>query len=176
MKQFGIYLMLVATILILTSCAGSTEKAEPTSKTTSTPIAKSNEDVKATITELIRKEDEAESKPDLPALDQMLHQDYIFSVDDFFAGKAKMFEDWKKRSEKQKPGEVGPVVTKYEDMKINVYGDTAVANYLVTFKEKNKEGKEVSRKYRVTVTLIKQDSRWQIVAAHGSTIPPQKKA
>ncbi len=56
-----------------------------------------------------------------------------------------------------------------EDMKVVGHGDTAIANYrfVVTVKGQTVDA---SRRYRATNVWMKQDGRWQIIAAHMSLI------
>jgi ketosteroid isomerase-like protein len=55
------------------------------------------------------------------------------------------------------------------DMKVRVYGDTAVLNGRVIEKIKSKE-KESEIQYRRTTVWVKRQGRWQCVSFHGSRI------
>jgi ketosteroid isomerase-like protein len=55
------------------------------------------------------------------------------------------------------------------DMKVHVYGDTAVVTGRNTIKETYK-GEDVSGQNRWTHTWVKRAGRWQCVAAHSSEI------
>jgi len=55
-----------------------------------------------------------------------------------------------------------------EDMKVVRHGDTAIANY--RFVVKVSGSAMVSRRYRATNVWMKQDGRWQIIAAHMSFV------
>jgi ketosteroid isomerase-like protein len=55
------------------------------------------------------------------------------------------------------------------DMKVRVYGDTAVVTGRNTIKETYK-GEDVSGQNRWTHTWVKRAGRWQCVAAHSSEI------
>jgi ketosteroid isomerase-like protein len=57
----------------------------------------------------------------------------------------------------------------YEELKVQVYGDAAVATGLTNFKG-TLNGKDASRKYRWTDMWVKQDGQWQCVAGHSSTV------
>ena len=56
-----------------------------------------------------------------------------------------------------------------EDMKVAVYGHTAVTNYrfFVRFKGENMD---IQRNYRTTNVWTKRQDRWQIVAAHTALV------
>jgi ketosteroid isomerase-like protein len=61
-----------------------------------------------------------------------------------------------------------------ENVKVQLYGDTAIATGIFvvkgTFKEKDNSGK-----YPWTDTWIKLNGRWQCVASHNSKLPSVKK-
>jgi ketosteroid isomerase-like protein len=56
-----------------------------------------------------------------------------------------------------------------EDMKVVRHGDTAIANYRFVVKVSG-PAINVSRRYRATNVWMKQDGRWQIIAAHMSFV------
>jgi ketosteroid isomerase-like protein len=58
---------------------------------------------------------------------------------------------------------------KLDELKVRVYGDTAVVHGLETEKSTNK-GKDTSGQYRFTDTFIKRDGRWMAVATHVSKV------
>ncbi len=68
-----------------------------------------------------------------------------------------------------KSGEIKYETSKVDDMKVFVYGDTAVVNgrWKAKFVEK---GKPVDTTERFTDTYIRQNGQWRCVASQGSTI------
>lgn len=64
------------------------------------------------------------------------------------------------------------VVTSWaqDNVKVRVYGDTAVVTGRGTIKAQYK-GKDASGQFQYTDTFIRRDGRWQCVATHSSTIP-----
>jgi hypothetical protein len=61
------------------------------------------------------------------------------------------------------------------DMKVRVYGNTAVVTGRTTTKLKSKD-REVTNRSRFTDVFVKRDGRWQLVAGHSSRIrEPQNK-
>jgi ketosteroid isomerase-like protein len=61
-----------------------------------------------------------------------------------------------------------------DDMKVRIYGDTAIVNGRTT--EKIQAGsKELVIQYRRTDVFVKRNGRWQCVSFHGSRIiePPK---
>jgi ketosteroid isomerase-like protein len=73
-----------------------------------------------------------------------------------------------------KSGELKFASLQTHDMKVQVYGDTAVVTYHVTEKVTVK-GQDRSGESRWTDVFVRQGGRWQLVAAHGSRIgaPPR---
>jgi SnoaL-like domain len=55
------------------------------------------------------------------------------------------------------------------DMKVRVYGDTAIATYTETYDELTK-GKRVLKTIITTDTIVKITGRWKQVAAHSSAV------
>lgn len=62
--------------------------------------------------------------------------------------------------------------TKIDDMKVQVYGDTAVVTLRSTDKGRHK-GVDISGQYRWTDVFVRRDGRWQLVAAQGTRIAAQ---
>jgi ketosteroid isomerase-like protein len=57
------------------------------------------------------------------------------------------------------------------DLKVRVYGDTAVAAGTNTLNGTYK-GQDISGKYRYTDTWVKRNGKWQVVATQGTKIQP----
>jgi ketosteroid isomerase-like protein len=63
------------------------------------------------------------------------------------------------------------VSAEYEDMKVTVFGDTAIATGVSNAKGTDESGKPFDVHERWTDTWVKMPSgKWQCVASHGSTI------
>jgi ketosteroid isomerase-like protein len=58
---------------------------------------------------------------------------------------------------------------KIDDMKVRVYGDTAIVSGVETEKSKYKD-KDTSGTYRFTDVFVKRDGHWQAVATHISRV------
>jgi ketosteroid isomerase-like protein len=58
---------------------------------------------------------------------------------------------------------------KLEDLKVRVFGDTAVVHGLETRKSSYK-GKDTSGQYRFTNVFVKRNGRWQAIASHVSRV------
>jgi hypothetical protein len=73
------------------------------------------------------------------------------------------------------PGEFRLVSYVPDEMKVYLYGQTAVVFGRVTTKARSsKDGREVTNQTRFTDVFVRRDGRWQIVAGHSSRIrqPP----
>lgn len=60
-----------------------------------------------------------------------------------------------------------------EDMKIRVYGSTAIVTGRTILKGKARDGSVVDIEVQFTDTLIQFDGRWKIVAGHVSRLKPK---
>ena len=149
--------LLVVALLIATSSFYS--QAQP-----------KNDKSKALERELMllqRAEDEAEAKRDLDTLERLLSDDFIFTTPNGALSDKKKLIDDVKNDEPEAGQTIG-----YEEIRTHDYGKTAVVNYLLTVKGKNKEGKEYTNRYRNTVVWVKQGGRWRMAAIHVSRIRP----
>ena len=61
---------------------------------------------------------------------------------------------------------------KLDELKVRVYGDTAVVHGLETRKSSYK-GKDTSGQYRFTDVFVKRNGRWQAIASHVSRVAMQ---
>ncbi|MCP3139125.1 nuclear transport factor 2 family protein [Pyxidicoccus xibeiensis] len=66
-------------------------------------------------------------------------------------------------------------VFRNHDMKVRLYGTTAVVNGITTVKGTS-GGKPFAAELQFTDTLVKQDGKWRIVASHVSPRPKPKEA
>ena len=131
----------------------------------STPTV-SDESLKQTLLQLQREEDEAEWKKDAATLDRLLTKDFFVTFPNgVFMDKASYLAGIK--GEAPKTPYVPPA---YEVKDVRSYGDAAVMNYVVTFKQKDKAGKEANYPFRITITWVKLQNRWQQAAAHVSDV------
>jgi len=107
---------------------------------------------------------EAVLKKDIAFLDRILADDIVETdTDGNIYTKAQDLEEIKSGAY---------VMTSWaqDDIKVRIYGDTAVVTGRTTNKGQYK-GKDISGQYRWTDTFIKRDGRWQCVATHSSRIP-----
>jgi len=80
-------------------------------------------------------------------------------------GKAKDIEDVRSRNFSASSMELA-------DLKVRLYGHTAVATYTFAAKGLKYGGKDLSGQFRETDTLVESGGKWQVVAAHSTKIQP----
>lgn len=68
-----------------------------------------------------------------------------------------------------KSGELKFESMNLSDVKVSVYGNTAVATGVNTLKGTYK-GKDISGEYRFTDTWVKRNGQWQVVASQGTKV------
>jgi ketosteroid isomerase-like protein len=72
-----------------------------------------------------------------------------------------------------KSGDYAPTAATNKDMKVRVFGNTAIVTGVTAIKGKAK-GQDISGDYRFTDTWVLRDGRWQCVATQGSKIAAAK--
>jgi ketosteroid isomerase-like protein len=117
--------------------------------------------------ELIRIEQQmtdALLKGDATANERYLAEGYVFTAPDgTVQDKARAVAD-------VKSGDLKFQSSKLDDIKVRVYGDTAVVTYGSTDNGTYK-GKDISGKYRWTDVFVKRNGKWQIVSGQGTPVP-----
>jgi hypothetical protein len=105
-------------------------------------------------------------KGDVSVGERYLADSYTFTgPDGMVSDKSRMLADLKS-------GDLKIESSKLEDMKVKVYGKTAVATYGSTDKGAYK-GKDLSGKYRWTDVFMKRKGGWQLVAGQGTRVAQQ---
>jgi ketosteroid isomerase-like protein len=95
--------------------------------------------------------------------ERYLAEDFFFSAPDgTVSGKAQFINDLKS-------GDLKIASSANDDMKVRVYGNTAVLTYRSTDKGTYK-GNDLSGQYRWTDVFVKHGGKWQIVSTHGTRI------
>ena len=59
-----------------------------------------------------------------------------------------------------------------EDIKVRVFGDTAVTSFRLKAKSKF-DGQEVNREFHITDVWLKRQGNWQIISCHAASLEPQ---
>jgi len=120
-------------------------------------------------TEILRLEEEltqTEMRVDVQALDQIYADDIMVTAPiGICVDKPAVMTEIRAAAEKA-------VVGKYDknDLKIRVYGDTAVSSYRMSA-EATFEGMEIKRQLCITNVWMKRNENWQIVARHTASLP-----
>jgi ketosteroid isomerase-like protein len=115
---------------------------------------------------------EAFLRHDLEALSRLLADDFV-GVDGrgVVSDKAGELEE----ARPPKPGASGAVLVgeRLSDVRVRLYGDTAILTAVNTARFSSAEGESTVR-YRRTTVWVRRDGRWQCVSFHGSRIlePP----
>ena len=128
----------------------------------SEPADKSGKAV-AEILNIKRQYDEAELKNDFAWFDRMFVDDYIFILPDCTeVSKAQTIMDLKS-------GDLKLETAVGDQMRVRVYGDTAVVTGRFTGRGRYK-GEAFSTRQRFTSVWIKRQGRWQAITEHATEI------
>ncbi|MCM3900106.1 MAG: nuclear transport factor 2 family protein [Pyrinomonadaceae bacterium] len=100
---------------------------------------------------------------DVAALDRLYADDYTF------VNESGVLTTKTPRLAAIKSGEMKYESVSFDDVKIRLYGNTAVATYRANVKAQFK-GQEITGPLQVTVTLLKIKGHWQVVAAQATRI------
>jgi len=147
------HLLLLITIVITTSFAFG--------QTTNT-ATQNNKELERVLMQLQREQDEAEIKRDMAKLER------IFTDDQFATypmGNIQTKTQYINSLKERTPSKTDQI--KYDDVRVNTYGNTAIVNYVVTFSNSS-EKDTPPRKYRNTVVWVKQGNDWKTAATHAS--------
>jgi len=146
-------------ILLLTITASSLASAQSENK-----VALTKRSVEHQLIELERQLSEALVKQDAAILDRLWSNDLVFT---FPNGKVSNKAE---RLAGQKPPDQPSQSTNLNDqVKVYLYGNTAVVTVLSTWRGKA-GAQEYSDQYQATHVWVKQQGRWQLVAAHVSQV------
>ena len=145
--------------LLLTIAVASLASAQSENK-----VALTQPSVELQLVELERQLSDALVKQDAAVLDGLWSNDLVFT---FPNGKVSTKAQ---RLAGQKPLDQSAQSTNTNDqVKVHLYGNTAVVTVLSTWKGKAGT-QEYSDQYQATHVWVKQQGRWQLVAAHVSQL------
>ena len=115
---------------------------------------------------LQRAQDDAEAKRDIAALDRLFNDDFVWIAGNgSISDKKKFLDDVKADVEPSSPQTLN-----YEDFKVRVYGPAAIVNYVLVVSGKDKDGKDFTSRYRMSVVWIKQKQDWRISNFHATRV------
>jgi ketosteroid isomerase-like protein len=129
-------------------------------------LSAQTENVPQTLTQMERDWAQAMAKRDQAALDRILAADY-----------SSTNADGEVSTKAQGDADIKAGVLKYDsfvvdDMKVRLFGDTAVVTGRSTLKGSYK-GKDISGQNRFTDVFVRRDGRWQAVTTHFSRVAKQ---
>ena len=133
------------------------------SKSMAAPAKRS---VESHLIELERQLSDALVRQDAAVLERLWSNDLVFTFPD---GKVS---NKQQRLAAQKPAAQpaqSESVTSNDEVKVYLYGNTAVVTVLATWRGQT-DGKEYSSRFQATHVWAKQEGRWQLVAAHVSSV------
>ena len=140
--------------------------ASPALAQSQSGAAPSKRSVEAQLIELERQLSDALVREDAAVLDRLWSNNLVFT---FPNGKVS---NKAQRLAGQKPPaqpSQSDAETSNDDVKVYVYGNTAVVTVLSTWKGKA-NNQEYSSQFQATHVWVKQERRWQLVAAHVSPV------
>ena len=151
--------ILVSVLLILMAATAAVAQSE-------SKAAPSKRGVEGQLIELERQLSAALVREDAAVLDRLWSDDLVFT---FPNGKVSTKAQ---RLAGQKPAaqpSQSESETVNDDVKVYLYGNTAVVTVLSTWRGKA-DNKEYSSRFQATHVWAKQEGRWQLVAAHVSPV------
>ena len=156
MKQMLLILSVLLTVVAATAALTQSEsKAAP-----------SKQSVEGHLMELERQMSAALVREDAAVLDRLWSNDLVFT---FPNGKVS---NKAQRLAGQKPAaqpSQSESETSNDEVKVYLYGNTAVVTVLSTWRGKE-NNKAYSSQFQATHVWVKQEGRWQLVAAHVSPV------
>ncbi len=153
-------ILLLAVLLTATLWAAA-QTTNPPAKAKSGADAKAEQEIKQRAAEY----EKAMLNRDADALSRMLAEELLISDGNGAVyGKAPFLE-----ATKAIPNQVKYDDYHFEEMVMNVYGNTALLNLITVSKGRHKNG-EFSGRARTTAMVVKQKGQCQVVAFHNSTI------
>ena len=115
------------------------------------------------LTKLVNDLNAAIVKPDIAFLERVLAKDYVhYRPHGNVETRAQYLED-------RKSGSVDFDSLVADEIKVRVYGDTAIVTYRSTAKGKDPDG-AIDEQRRWTRIFVRKNGQWQLVHSQGTTI------
>ena len=115
------------------------------------------------LTQLVRDLNAALVKQDMAFLERLLDKDYVhYRPHGEVENRAEYLKD-------RKDGSVDFDSLVADDIKVRIYGDTAIVTYRSTAKGKD-QGGAIDEQRRWTRVFVRKNGHWQLVHAQGTTI------
>jgi len=127
-------------------------------------LGQGGDNIEQTIKQLEEDLRVAVMKRDTKAYARLTAEDYLFTTHNAMVRtKTQMLEAYNS-------GDINYESLKFDDIKVRVYGDTAVVTGRSTSKGTDK-GQDLSGVFRYTRVYVKRPSGWQLVATQTTRIP-----
>jgi len=140
--------------------------AAPALAQSESKAAPSKHSVEVQLIELERQLSEALVKEDAAVLDRLWSNDLVFT---FPNGKVSNKAQRLGGQKPAAPSSQSESETTNDEVRVYLYGNTAVVTVLSTWKGKT-NNQEYSSQFQATHVWVKQEGRWQLVAAHVSPV------
>jgi len=140
--------------------------AAPALAQSESKAAPSKRSVEVQLIELERQLSEALVREDAAVLDRLWSNDLVFT---FPNGKVSNKAQRLAGQKPAAPSSQSESETTNDEVKVYLYGNTAVVTVLSTWKGKT-NNQEYSSQFQATHVWAKQEGRWQLVAAHVSPV------
>src|SRR5215813_2672148 len=115
------------------------------------------------LTQLLKDLNAAIVKPDIAFLEQVLDSDYThYRPHGNVENRAQYLEN-------RKTGQVDFDSLVADDIKVRIYGDTAIVTYRSTAKGKDQDG-AINEQRLWTRIFVRHDGHWKLVHSQGTTI------
>ena len=115
------------------------------------------------LKQLVKDLNAAIAKADVAFLERVLHEDYVHHRP---RGTA---ENRSQYLENRKTGRVAYEVLDWDEVKVRLYGDTAIVTYRSTAKGKDQQG-TIDGQRLWTRVFVRRDGSWQLVHSQGTSI------
>jgi len=118
-----------------------------------------NEQLQAQVLDLGERWADAESRGDADALEELLADDFLL------VGPLGFMLDKQQYLGSRRSGDLKHESFAWDDVRIRMYGDTAIAIGSQT-QRSTYQGRDASGRFRVTLIAARLDERWKLVGLH----------
>jgi uncharacterized protein (TIGR02246 family) len=165
MKQMFVISIVIAMTALFSSCNAPDEKASATPASAATAAAESSANAEQEIRKLNLEYDTAILKQDVAALERLFAEDFVVTkMGGKLSNKAQEIAD-------AKSGDTKIEVGRSEDVKVRLYGNTAIVNGR-WIEKSNTKGKLFDGTHLYTTVYVKRDGKWQIVSDQVTPVTP----
>ncbi len=121
-------------------------------------------DAEQTLRRIEQEMTDALAKGDASAFERYVANTFVYTdAEGTMMDKAQLVND-------TRSGALKAPSVKMDDIKVHLYGDTAIVTWRSTEKGTTYKGKDLSGQYRFTDVFVRQNGNWQMVASQGTRI------